>query len=122
MTAGTVTRRGRHHRKTGLVLPEPPHDREKASYAWRSLPILAAALGACALCVIVSQVWWEVCYPVLAIFSWYTIIFIAYQALSVPANVAARSFDLSAHVRRVSSWRPACYRTSTFTCRSAASR
>lgn len=109
MTAGTVTPRGRHHRRTGLVLPEPPHDREKASYAWRSLPILAAALGGCALCVIVSQVWWEVCYPVLAIFSWYTIIFIAYQALSVPANVAARSFDLSAHVRRVSSWRPACY-------------
>ncbi len=109
MTAGTVTPRGRHHRKSGLVVPEPPDDREKASYAWRSLPVLAAAIALSSLCLIVSQVWLEISQPILAIFSWYTLVFLAGQAVQVPVNVAARSFDLAAHVRRIGAWQPASY-------------
>jgi cellulose synthase (UDP-forming) len=109
VTAGTLAPRGRHHRKAGLVVPEPPDDHEKASYAWRSLPFLSAALAMSALCVIVSQVWMELSHPVLLIFAWYTVTFIAYQALSVPVNFAGRSFDLTAHVLRVRSWRPRQY-------------
>jgi cellulose synthase (UDP-forming) len=109
MTAGTLTPRGRHHRRTELVVPEPPDDDEKASYAGRPLPFLATGLALSALCVIVSQVWMEISYPVLAVFCWYTVIFIAYQAMSVPVNFAARSFDLPAHVLRVRTWRPARY-------------
>jgi cellulose synthase (UDP-forming) len=109
MTAGTVAPRGRHHRKLGPVLPEPPDDYEKTSYAWRSLPFLASALAISALCVIASQVLMEALHPVLAVFAWYTLIFIVYQSLSVPMNFAGRSFDLAAHVMRVRSWRPAKY-------------
>jgi cellulose synthase (UDP-forming) len=109
VTAGTLTPRGRHHRKTGLVLPEPPDDHEKASYAWRSMPFLATALAVSALCVIIAQVWMEISHPVLAIFSWYTAIYLAYQALSLPVNFAGRSFDLTEHVMRVRSWQPASW-------------
>lgn len=108
MTASTLAARGRHHRRrAGLVLPEPPDEHEKASYAWGSLPFLASALALSALCVIVAQLWMEISHPILAIFSWYTAIFVIYQALSVPVNFAGRSFDLTAHVLKVRSWRPA---------------
>jgi hypothetical protein len=43
MTASAAASRGRH-RVTYVVLPHPPSNDEKSSYAWRSLPFLAAAL------------------------------------------------------------------------------
>ena len=61
MTAYAVPREGRH-RRSGYVLPEPPDDAEKSSYAWRSLPLLATALSISALCLIAAQVWFELRY------------------------------------------------------------
>jgi cellulose synthase (UDP-forming) len=109
VTAGTVAPRGRHHRKTGLLLPEPPDDHEKASYAWRSPPFLASALAISALCVIVLQAWMEISHPALAVFGWYTVILLAYQVLSMPGNFAGRSFHPTEHITRVRSWQPASW-------------
>lgn len=103
MSAGTLAPRGRHHRTIGLVAPEVPDEREKSSYAWRSLPLLAAALAISALCVIVAQVWMEISHPILIVFSWYTAICIACQALSVPVSFGGKNFDLPSHVLRVRS-------------------
>jgi cellulose synthase (UDP-forming) len=107
MTAPPLTARGKHHRRVGLVVPEPPDEHEKASYAWRSLPFLATALTVSALCIIVSQLWMEVSHPILAIFCWYTLVYAAYQLLSLPINFGGGGFDLAGHVLRVRSWRPA---------------
>ena len=71
--------------------------------------VLAAAIALSSLCLILSQVWLEISHPILAIFSWYTLVFLAGQAVQFPVNVAARSFDLAAHVRRIGAWQPASY-------------
>jgi len=100
------------HRRSGPGLPEPPSDAEKASYAWRSLPSLAAALSVGTLCVIVAQLLFEArnldSVPVAAgVFGGYTLIYLAYQLLSLPVNHAGPSFDAAAHDALVRSWRPA---------------
>jgi cellulose synthase/poly-beta-1,6-N-acetylglucosamine synthase-like glycosyltransferase len=107
MTAPVQTARGKHHRRIGLVLPEPPDDQEKACYGRRSLPFLAAALAVSAACIIVSQLWMEISHPILAIFGLFTAVYAGYQALSLPVNFGGRGFDLSRHVLRVKAWRPA---------------
>jgi cellulose synthase (UDP-forming) len=109
MTAPALTARGKHHRRGGLVLPEPPDDQEKASYGWRSLPFLAAALAVSATCIIASQLWMEISHPILAIFCLFTIVYAGYQLLSLPVNFGGRGFDLSGHVLRVRAWRPASF-------------
>ncbi|HXW47133.1 MAG TPA: cellulose synthase catalytic subunit [Streptosporangiaceae bacterium] len=109
MTAPPLTARGKHHRRVGVVVPEPPDDHERASYGWRSLPFLAVALAVSALCIIGSQLWMEISHPILAIFCWYTLVYTAYQLLSLPVNFGGRGFDLTGHVLRVKSWRPASW-------------
>jgi cellulose synthase (UDP-forming) len=101
-----VAARGRH-RHAAQVLPEPPDDAEKASYARRSLPFLSSGLVVSALCLSAAQVWMELSHPLTALFAGYTLVYIAYQALSVPVNFAGRGFDLAGHVLRVRRWRPA---------------
>jgi cellulose synthase (UDP-forming) len=102
------------HRVRGHVLPDPPNNAEKASYAWRSLPFLATALAISAVCLIVTQAWFEIRnasvlpYAV-AVFGAYTVIYLIYQAVSLPMNFAGRSFDLDAHRSLVSAWRPRRY-------------
>jgi cellulose synthase (UDP-forming) len=109
MTAPALTARGKHHRRGGLVLPEPPDDHEKASYGWRSLPFLATALAVSATCIVASQLWMEISHPILAIFCLFTIVYAGYQLLSLPVNFGGRGFDLSRHVLRVRAWRPASF-------------
>jgi cellulose synthase (UDP-forming) len=113
MTATAVPREGRH-RWSGHVLPEPPSEAEKDSYAWRSLPLLATALAISALCLITAQVWFEVQYAhtlpyAVALFGAYTAAYFVYQLVSLPVNFAGRSFDLAAHKWLVSAWQPARY-------------
>ncbi|HTZ91940.1 MAG TPA: glycosyltransferase [Streptosporangiaceae bacterium] len=107
MTAGTLTRRGRHHRDGGLV--EPPGKDHQASCAWRPRPPLAIALSVSATFFVVAQAWLEISYPVLAAFGWCTIIYAGYLLITAPMNVACRGFDLSAHAERVRNWKPPCY-------------
>jgi len=93
------------------VLPEPPDDAEKSSYAWRSLPLLATALSISALCLIAAQVWFELRYAhvlpfAVALFAAYTAAYCVYQLVSLPVNFAGRSFDLAAHNSFIATWRP----------------
>jgi len=108
MSTAEATSRGRH-RYTNLVLPTSPDDDEKLSYAWRSLPFLAAALCASAVCIIVAQVWMEIRDPIMVAFAGYTMLYLAYQAVSLPVNFAGRGFNLAAHEQRVSRWQPRRY-------------
>lgn len=97
------------HRQTGVIVPKPPTDSEKASYAWRSLPYLTSAVTLSALCVIVAQAWMEVRYPITLPFAIYTFVYLAYQSLSIPVNFTGRDFDLQAHELRVMTWQPWWY-------------
>lgn len=102
MTAHAIGR----HRGGGPVLPAPPSDAEKASYAWRSLPFLTGALTVSAMCVITAQAWLEVKYLVAAPFAIYTLAYFAYQALSIPVNFTGRNFDMEEHELTVMTWQP----------------
>ena len=110
MSSAAAAARGRH-RYTSLVLPTPPDTDEKHSYAWRSLPFLATALAVSAVCLIVAQVWMEIRDPIMTGFAVYTVLYIAYQAVSLPVNFAGRSFDLAAHEECVATWQPRRYPT-----------
>ncbi len=108
MTASAAASRGRH-RVTYVVLPHPPSNDEKSSYAWRSLPFLAAALCVSAVCLITAQAWLEIRETIMVGFAGYTVLYFAYQALSLPVNFAGRSFDLTEHEARVKAWQPRTY-------------
>ena len=108
MTA--ITRAAGRHRRSKLVLPAAPDDKEKLSYASRSLPYLTAALTISLVFVVISQVLFEERDPAIAApFMLYTGIYAAYQIVSLPVNFTGRNFDLAAHLRRVSAWRPSRY-------------
>jgi cellulose synthase/poly-beta-1,6-N-acetylglucosamine synthase-like glycosyltransferase len=94
------------HRNQGIVLPDPPTDVEKASYERRSLPFLTGALLVSSLCVVIAQAWFEFRNPVALPFAVYTLLYLVYQAISVPVNFVGRSFDPAAHAKRVRAWRP----------------
>ena len=108
MTAAAAASRGRH-RVTYVVLPDPPSNDEKSSYAWRSLPFLAAALCVSAVCLITAQAWMEIRETIMVGFAGYTVLYFAYQALSLPVNFAGHSFELADHEARVKAWRPRTY-------------
>jgi cellulose synthase (UDP-forming) len=102
--------RGGRHRYT-VVVPRPPDDEEKGSYAWRSLPFLTCALTISAVCTIVAQTWFEYRNPVALPFCIYTALYFVYQAVSLPVNFAGRSFALEDHQRAVAEWWPSRYPT-----------
>jgi hypothetical protein len=106
----TITRAPGRHRRSALVLPHSPDDKEKLSYASRSLPYLTAALTISLVFVVISQVLFEEHNPVVAApFILYTGIYATYQILSLPVNFTGRNFDLAAHLRRVEAWWPSRY-------------
>lgn len=110
----SVVAAGGRHRWNGVVLPIPPGDAERASYAWRALPYLTIGLFLSSVCVILAQILLEVrnatVLPVLvALFGGYTLVYLIYQAISLPVNFTGRSFDLTVHDALVSSWQPAHY-------------
>jgi len=105
----TGTVRSGRHRGNGLILPAPPDDTEKASYAWRALPYLSLALTISAVFVIIAQLLFEARNLAAAPFAIYTIAYLLYQAVSLPVNFAGRTFDIAAHELRVMAWQPARY-------------
>jgi hypothetical protein len=64
--------RGQRRRPVHLVLPDAPDDAEKTSYAWRSLPLLTAALMLSSACVIAAQFFFETRNPIALPFALYT--------------------------------------------------
>ena len=110
----SVLAAGGRHRSKGLVLPQPPGDAERDSYAWRALPYLTAALFLSSVCVVLAQTLMEIRNAAImpaatALFGGYTLVYFAYQVVSLPVNFTGRSFDLAAHDALVSSWRPERY-------------
>ena len=93
----------------GLVLPTPPDDAEKVSYVWRSLPYLTSALAISAAFIIAAQVFFEVGNRIAIPLGFYTAIYFAYQAVSLPVNFTGTSFNLAMHNERVRRWRPRRY-------------
>ena len=109
-----LTRVAGRHRRPRIILPAAPSDTEKLSYAWRALPFLTTALTVSAVFVTAAQAWFEVrnatvLPPAAAVLGCYTLVYIAYQAVSLPVNFTGRGFDLPAHQARVASWRPAAW-------------
>jgi cellulose synthase (UDP-forming) len=104
-----VAAAGRRGGQACLVLPRPPDDAEKYSYADRNLPYLMIVLLVGAGCLTVSQLRFELKDLVLAPFLLFTGTYVIYQAISLPVNFAGRGFDLAAHRARVRAWRPPSY-------------
>jgi cellulose synthase (UDP-forming) len=92
--------------KPSIVIPAPPSDAEKGSYAWRSLPFLTTALTFSALCTIAAQGWFEIRNQIALPFAAYTLVYLIYQALSIPINFTGPNFDLESHKLRVLNWHP----------------
>jgi cellulose synthase (UDP-forming) len=97
--AGVAARRA-------AVLPAPPDDDEKYSYADRNLAFLTTMLVLGASCLTVSQLRFEAYSPVPLPFLIFTGTYVIYQAISLPVNFMGRGFDLAAHRKRVRSWQP----------------
>ena len=91
------------------LLPEPPSDAEKYSYAKRYLWVLTLSSMVSFCCLVASQVslasstslMWAYM-PVLA----FTIV---YYLISLRVNGFSRDFDVKAHKRLVRGWRPEVY-------------
>jgi len=99
-------------RRNQQSCPEPPHppdDQEKYSYVWRNLPYLTTAIVIGSSCVVFSQLRFETQDPALSPFLFFTVIFVVYQAISLPVNFAGSGFDLDAHRARIQAWRPSSY-------------
>jgi cellulose synthase (UDP-forming) len=92
-----------------LVPPLPPDDDEKYSYLQRNLPYLATVILLGSVCVIISQLRFELHDLVLSPFLAFTVVYVVYQAISLPVNFAGRGFDLAAHQARIAAWRPETY-------------
>ena len=108
--ARSVTSPGRRHqRHVGLVLPLPPRDDEKYSYVQRNLPYLTTVILIGSVCLIFSQIKFEVHDLVLLPFIVFTGLYVAYQATSIPVNFTGAGFDLAAHRARVAAWHPPSY-------------
>jgi cellulose synthase (UDP-forming) len=110
----SVITAGRHRWRGLAPPPRPPDAAERASYAWRALPWLTPGLALSALCVIVAQALMEArnfgTLPVIpGVFAAYTLVYFAYQVLSLPVNFTGRSFPLAAHTEWIKAWRPEKY-------------
>ena len=92
-----------------LVPPAPPDDREKYSYLVRNLVYLTTVILIGSVCLVISQLRFELHDLVLSPFLLFTGLYIVYQAISLPVNFAGRGFDLAAHQARIEAWRPAAY-------------
>jgi cellulose synthase (UDP-forming) len=106
-SAGTMARpMAAACRQHGLVPPHPPSDDEKYLYVERNLLYLATVIFIGSCCLIYSQIRLEIHDLVLAPFLLFTVVYVLYQAVSLPVNFAGRGFDLTAHQARIRAWRP----------------
>ncbi len=91
------------------VLPAPPDEDEKYSYAHRNLAYLTTVLAIGAGCLIISQVRFEAHAPLPWPFMAFTATYVIYQAISLPVNFTGRGFDMAAHQARINAWQPNSY-------------
>ena len=110
--AALIGRRTGSHGLTepsAAALAPPPDDAEKYSYIHRDIAYLGTILTVGAVCLIISQLRFELGVPVPWPFMIFTAAYVIYQVISLPINFAGRGFDLSRHQALVGGWRPASY-------------
>jgi cellulose synthase (UDP-forming) len=108
VTAEGVVRRPRGLHRVRLVLPEPPSDREKYCYIDRQLPYLSVLMVIGFVAATSSQIWFEV-KTGWWLFAFFTVASVMSFGLSLPLSFTGRGFDLAAHQKRISGWRPRAY-------------
>ena len=91
------------------VLPAPPDEDEKYSYAHRNLLYLTTVLAIGVGCLIISQVRFEAHAPLAWPLMAFTATYVIYQAISLPVNFTGRGFDMAAHQARINAWQPKSY-------------
>ena len=92
-----VTTTGTRPQQHRLLLPQPPDDTEKYSYVQRNLPYLTAVILLGSVCVIISQLRFELHDLVLAPFGIFTAVFVIYQATSLAGQGLGRNMDKIFH-------------------------
>lgn len=97
------------HADQHIILPAPPTDDEKWSYAKRSLPMLVTAITASAICITAAQLLLEVHFLIALPFLAYTLSYLVYQLLSIPVNFGGKSFDVVHHRWKAAMYRPKVY-------------
>ncbi len=107
--AGSVPAAASRDEQRHLVPPAPPDDQEKYSYLERNLPYLATVIFIGSVCLVISQLRFELHDLLLSPFLLFTGLYIVYQTISLPVNFAGRGFDLAAHQARIEAWHPATY-------------
>ena len=94
---GTIARpAAAARRQRGLVPPHPPSDGEKYLYIERNLLYLTTVIFIGSCCLIYSQIRLEIHDLALAPFLLFTVVYVLYQAVSLPVNFAGRGFDVFA--------------------------
>lgn len=93
------------------LLPLPPTDREKYSYARRHLWILTISSLISFCCLVVSQFKLAQSTPVLWIYTPLLVFTVLYYLVSLRVNGFTRDFDIAHHKRLVHNWRPEVYPT-----------
>uniref|UniRef100_UPI003EBEED0B glycosyltransferase family 2 protein n=1 Tax=Streptomyces tabacisoli TaxID=3156398 RepID=UPI003EBEED0B len=96
----------RHGAEQFGLLPLPPSDREKYSYARRRLWVLTIGSLVSFSCLVVSQVELAWSAPLLWVYSPLLLFTVVYYLVSLRVNGFSRDFDLKRHRRLVRGWRP----------------
>lgn len=111
-SVGAHRRRGAANPSTTAVaglLPAPPDDHEKYCYIQRHLWVLVSCSIVSFSCLALSQLRLVRSAPWMWLFVPFLIFTILYYVVSISVNGFSRDFDLRAHRRLRSAWRPAVY-------------
>jgi cellulose synthase (UDP-forming) len=90
-------------------LPVPPSDAEKGLYADRNLALIIRTSLASFGALLISQGRFIALNPALLALAPLIVFTLAYYVISLCVNAGTRGFDLAAHRRLITSWRPVRY-------------
>ncbi|MER6994645.1 glycosyltransferase family 2 protein [Streptomyces sp. NPDC000410] len=91
------------------LLPVPPSDEERYSYARRHLWVLTVSSLISVTCLVVSQFRLAASTPLLWIFAPLLMFSVVYYMISLRVNSFTSDFDVEGHRRLVREWRPETY-------------
>jgi cellulose synthase (UDP-forming) len=91
------------------LLPVPPSDTEKYSYAERRLWVLTLSSLVSIVCLVVSQFRLAASTPLLWLFAPFLAFTVLYYLVSLRVNLFSRDFEMAQHRRLVGDWRPDTY-------------
>ena len=103
--------RVKHRRRQGSLplLPVPPGDAEKESYADRNIALIVRASLFSFGALLISQARFIITAPPLLIFAPLLAFTVVYYLISLCVNFGTRGFDMASHRALVRGWRPYSY-------------